>query len=686
MGCTMSNSPLKPLVDLGDAFNVLAPHNVLATLMSGRQSISTTPVLARQLTMYEEMNRVIPQERIYEPQPEPYVPPAQPMRQTSAFDALLALAPHNVLAALLTGGQFEMPPGFKLPTGANIPEGFEPPPPGTTLRSLGATLGGAAGWRFNDNVGLYHSGDSVTVKAPADKKIAVAIRPMINVKTYDFEDTMWVKGNPKSSGNVMDWSPEPAPESPPTVEEIPRGQTRTYTLPKDHTIDYKKLGTTALGFGYNYGVATEKDRDKYIELIGIEAEVGAKKPGVPGALPTIEGISALKRQFLLEIDSCINGAPSKLSAMDADVLQAQGYNNYVQNALSSLSGANQTGQAPAMLPLFAGSALPLFSGGALPFPFPLFGGGQIGAAASQVSTLTSLAAKSYTLMGQINTDAQAAKTASTNLQTYRDDVFGAKNKTELQTSHNNAKAACSEIATKTDSVSRKVETLKGYSMSAETAYDQGSQKLQHPTGVGEGAEKKLVDGMLMTKEQALQRAQFFIDNGDYSHAAAIYAAVGVPYTGPQAGPVVPTGETPNIYWGGPNPPAGNYTRTDLMNKAASMKGSDPTTAIRIYDNLGETGKANAIRDRLASAQAAGQQAQQNVMELLAQARMLEAQGNYSGAAELYMKAGYPNLEDSANKKALSAEQKASAKSKAEQIARQVAAAKLAAAKKKKGVK
>ncbi len=122
--------PLKPLVELGEAFNSIAPHNVLAALMSGGQSISTTPVLIRQPTMYEEMNRVIPQERIYTPQPEP-VPQAQP--QIQGLDVLLAIAPHNILLALLGGGFIGL-------TGAGVSSVGALVSPRKTSRARGAAL------------------------------------------------------------------------------------------------------------------------------------------------------------------------------------------------------------------------------------------------------------------------------------------------------------------------------------------------------------------------------------------------------------------------------------------------------------------------------------------------------------------------------------------------------------------
>ena len=79
--------PLRPLVDLGEALNGLAPHNVLASLIEGT-GISTTPVLGRQPTMQEEMQRVVPQHR-----PAPAA--------TAAPQAFDPLAPLNAILAFL---------------------------------------------------------------------------------------------------------------------------------------------------------------------------------------------------------------------------------------------------------------------------------------------------------------------------------------------------------------------------------------------------------------------------------------------------------------------------------------------------------------------------------------------------------------------------------------------------------
>jgi len=519
--------PLRPLVDLGDAFNTVAPHNVINAVLSGGQSISTTPVLARQLTMYEEMNRVIPQERIYTPQPEPYVPP-QPRQQATAFDALLALAPHNILAAILSGGQF---PSASIPSDFNFQE---------SIQTTGNTMWLVPGI----TVRLKGKGASAKVSAPKDFDLIVSYHKMQKhyVKSRDNQLAPMVL-EPSSdidyiaSGTAM-----------PTQVPIPAGT--TWSIKEDRAEKYNEEKFT-------FQVITKRTESTiYATNVTLVSAVpkAPTQPGAPGA-PKVPGAPA-PETFLIE---------GRKLTFEQALARAQNL-----EAIGDFDGA----------------------------------------------------AAIYNKIG-------------------RPDL---------------ASAAMARMP------------------AAPSA----------PSGVPAAptAETFTIDGVKYTYDQALQRAQFLEMAGKYGDAAKLYDAIGERGAASSARSKIQaaaeTGPVANFYFRGKY-----YTRADLMSLAASKATSDPSTAIEIYDTLGETGKANAIRDKLASVQASAQQAQQNVMELLAQARMLEAQGNYRGAAELYTKAGYPNLADSALKKASSADQKASAKAKAQEIARQIAAAKLAAAKKKK---
>lgn len=122
-----TSRPLDPLFTLGDVLLQLAPHNVLA-----RGGITISPVMARQPTLYEEMNRPV-QPPAPKPSPVPMIAAAKPVTLMDFCDQLLQLAPHNVLATLLAGGQMRQKPP-EVP--AELQKSLGTLPLGMNLRSL----------------------------------------------------------------------------------------------------------------------------------------------------------------------------------------------------------------------------------------------------------------------------------------------------------------------------------------------------------------------------------------------------------------------------------------------------------------------------------------------------------------------------------------------------------------------
>ena len=136
--------PLDPLFTLGDALLQLAPHNVLA-----KGGISISPVMARQPTLYEEMNRPV-QPPAARSAPVPSTPAPKTPTVFDAGDGILRLAPHNMLFTLLSGGQ--APPGVP----AAAPPGVSPPfgsfgvasvPAGMSLKQYASASGKMSGIR-----------------------------------------------------------------------------------------------------------------------------------------------------------------------------------------------------------------------------------------------------------------------------------------------------------------------------------------------------------------------------------------------------------------------------------------------------------------------------------------------------------------------------------------------------------
>jgi tetratricopeptide (TPR) repeat protein len=234
----MPAPPVKPLLDIGDALNQFAPHNVLNALLSGGQAITITPVLGRQPTLYEEMTGygTLPKEL-----------PAE--QQAGAPDPL---APIRDLLTTLLGGQ--------LPAAPKPPEGFISPPAGTNLMSYSGPLKGKAKYEAGYmRVALAHNGDQITITAPKDRALYL--------EESDYEQEVEATGVLIAGAFIE--ANNPRTFIPPTPVLV---KTNPVTLPAGKSMSFKQDKDYTLKPDRTVGSVTFRtwvNRDKYVTLIGV---------------------------------------------------------------------------------------------------------------------------------------------------------------------------------------------------------------------------------------------------------------------------------------------------------------------------------------------------------------------------------------------------------------------------------
>jgi hypothetical protein len=251
----MPAPPVKPLLDIGDALNQFAPHNVLNALLSGGQTITITPVLGRQPTLYEEMTGygTLPKEL-----------PAE--QQAGAPDPL---APIRDLLTMLLGGQV---PGA--PSAPSIPQGFIAPPAGINLSSYGQ-LGGSAKWEdAGMRAALTHKGDKVTITAK-DRAINLLVTNVETKVDVWFAREWWGWTWKEEKVTIPPYIKSTSPDT------IPAGQSRTYTLETDETKDSEEEVAKSPAGWASTVVHHKTNRDKYVTLIAV-----TKTPAELAAEPT----------------------------------------------------------------------------------------------------------------------------------------------------------------------------------------------------------------------------------------------------------------------------------------------------------------------------------------------------------------------------------------------------------------
>lgn len=470
--------PLDPLFTLGDTILQLAPHNLLA-----KGGISISPVMGRQPTLYEEMNRPVPPST---PRVKPSPVPATVSKTPTIFDAgdgLLELAPHNVLATLLTGGQGRYgatrpsgtppaPTGEGVP-GAELPGPMQSIPANITLMKNASASGNYKYETFN--TAFLTKGGQLKVSHPTDYALVVSMQMMKRMK---HEERVGVPQQTSAFQTFPDSDPDYVPS-----KEAPRqfiigpstkmqGASDGVTFQEIRSQDYREEKGPAGVFVLKKWTTDYGTRVILLGVIPVPKEVPK---------PSVEDLSGLRAQYLGDIDGWMDDARSKISVMShSDIPQADGVVSDITSAMSSLSQANASGQAPAF-PLFTGGALPpfpLFSGGALPFLtlpplFPMARGGQVGSATSYVSNLTSLQSQATSLRDQMKDELDAADEFYSGLQGNRSDVATAQNKQGIETNYAQAKSNYNNIAQIASKVHGEAADITSYRDRAKSNYNAG---------------------------------------------------------------------------------------------------------------------------------------------------------------------------------------------------------------------
>jgi len=332
--------PLDPLFTLGDALLQLAPHNVLA-----KGGISISPVMARQPTLYEEMNRPV-QPPAARSAPVPTPVPKQ-FTLLDACDQFLQLAPHNVLATLFRGGQMrQQPPAIP----AELPKSLGEIPGGINLRSFAesndpfAPAEKGVEWDpMSMQAKLGDKGNYVMIKCPSNREFITVL-----VATMDaMESSEGYAYNPKVNPFAFQFTskvPTPLPgASAGSPIRINRGETRMF---KEDTGAYEKGGNVGKAW-YDVsklapGVLQHWRHSTFVALsppiAPTDNELSANKKAIE-----IATLKNYKFKKLTDLDPKIEEAGKKVGAM----------NNLYNEASSAMSQLPSSPQPPAP-PLAAG--------------------------------------------------------------------------------------------------------------------------------------------------------------------------------------------------------------------------------------------------------------------------------------------------------------------------------------------
>jgi hypothetical protein len=284
----------------------------------------------------------------------------------NAFDELLKVAPHNVMAQLFRGGQ--APPTIPPP----LPSSLSALPTTASLKPYASNLSSGAKLVENNlTVFLPNNGSTVIIRNTDREFITLFYTEdevVETVETYDW------------------WGLERTSQEDVPTMEIVRGviapdKTKYITLKRNESASFKE-GKGQYRKSVSGGWFGEKKYDEirrqrtFITLVPpiapSDSEIAGRNKEIADAqakIPKPEDIEGLRTKYLGEVDGWIRDAQSKLNTMNyTDIASMNQDIADIQGAQSGLSQANSTGQVPAF-PLFAGGGLnllPLFSGGILP--------------------------------------------------------------------------------------------------------------------------------------------------------------------------------------------------------------------------------------------------------------------------------------------------------------------------------
>jgi tetratricopeptide (TPR) repeat protein len=658
-----AQTPLKPLLDIGDAINLVAPHNVLAMFSKGGFSI--TPAMGRQPTMYEEMQIVRPSRRAVVAS-QSTAPVQKPVEPLNVFDELLKIAPHNVLASLFRGGQLDtIPKGDTLKTFVKTGSGYKFGLPTGSAVKIPAQAAAVT----NNIIYLDSYGNTVTIENSDRELVTVQTSSEVRYTTYSGLDiTAIVKaiGGPSKVGETSPWVIVPGGMTYPMA----KGDSKTFPIVERTVVtggvSYPILSTPVgkkwKKVGSYYGVDVNGEVQYRMVIILTGAMPKAVPPPTPGPPPTPEDLTTLRAQYLKDIDGWITAAGVMKGNNHADIITGNQYVENIQDALGGLNQTNITGGAPpSPMTLFKGSALPfipLFIGGFLPFPFPMMRGGQAGELTSQVSQLQTYLNQAKTLNSKVGDDSRSVDNTYNDLVGYRSAVSSATTKSDMTTNYNNAKSANNDIVNFTNRIHTNVtdpyDGMAYYNNSAKSVYSSAYNVIVPPSG----APSVYTTSAIKAQADALwDAAGTALNQGNYDDAASKYTQAASLYTqaGDSASAVDSTTRAANaLKLKGTMASRIQTTQvTKLINTAKGLEASgqflDAANAYdnvaQSYQNAGDTVNAKKARDQAsalrtkAQAQSTAETAQRTLMQqqttLDAQATQLERSGDYEGAAKIY---------------------------------------------------
>lgn len=667
-----AQTPLKPLLDIGDAINLVAPHNVLAVLSKGGFSIS--PAYARQPTMYEEM-QIVRQRPSGE-----LAPTLAPIKEAAGpfnvFDELLKIAPHNVLASLFRGGQLDtIPKGDTLKTFVKTGSGYKFGLPTGSAVKIPAQAAAVT----NNIIYLDSYGNTVTIENSDRELVTVQtsseVRYTGNYKTTlsGIDITWWIKGIGSTQrpplppkGKASPWIIVPGGMTYPMA----KGESKTFPIVERTVVTggvsypilstpvgkkWKKVGTYS-----GVDIFGEEQYRMVIILTGATPKVTA--PPVPPKPPALEDLTTLRAQYLKDIDGWITAAGVMKGNNHADIITGNQYVENIQDALGGLNQTNITGGAPpSPASLFKGSALPfipLFIGGFLPFPFPMMRGGQAGELTSQVSQLQTYLKQAKIINSKVGDDSRSVDNTYDDLQGYRTAVSSATTKSDMTTNYNSAKSAHNEIVTFTDRIHTNVtdpyDGMAYYNTTAKTVYSNAYDVISPPSG----APSVYTTSAIKAQADALwDAAGTLVKQGKYDDAISKYEQAAPLYTsiGDSAAALDCTNRANSTRQLAITMASRIQTTqvTKLINTAKSLEASgqllDAANAYdsvaQSYQNAGDTVNAKKARDQASAlrtkseaqstAETARKQLEGQQSALSDEATRLERSGDYEGAARIY---------------------------------------------------
>jgi len=481
----MPADPLKPL----DAINQFAPHNLIASLLSGR---AISPVMARQPTLYEiQYGYQSPLEtaRVQPSSPGASFEPAMKSSEeltAGPLNMLLQFAPHNILTMLI-GGQLPIP---------------EPLPPSMDEIPAGVTLNNFITKKTGKVVSIDNGMGIMLNDKNAKVTITNSDRNFITLHIMEDKIIEGTKGKEWWGYTTKFEAKFPHPEG--GIGEIDPTKTKIMTLGRgqSYSAEEKKgkyTETTSkrgLG-GWSRTETTFRQRtfimlippiaptEKEIAARNKEIEEAKKKiPEVPVEVPEITGLS----DMISDLSSKEWSAGVLMGEISNLQTQSGSYLADIGGFKSALETANATGQPPAVPPSFGS----LLAGGLF---LPLFSGSQqIGAASKQVQDMANIMKQANKTNESVNSLASDARDANEELQKNLQNLKGAKNSSQARSYYSAGLQNYNAVISHHKSISNlvtgtAVNSMHSLGSRAQNLYSEGIGKITAPGAPGPPTEK-----------------------------------------------------------------------------------------------------------------------------------------------------------------------------------------------------